>query len=67
MKINSSQYNFLWVDSFPLFTNDDDTGRLISNHHPFTALIPEDIDLLDKNPEKVKNILDNFFKNQIFI
>ncbi|CAJ0823716.1 15940_t:CDS:10 [Entrophospora sp. SA101] len=54
MKIDGSQYNFLWVDSFPLFTNDDDTGRLISNHHPFTALMPEDIDLLDKNPEKVR-------------
>nr|CAG8481640.1 2690_t:CDS:10 [Entrophospora candida] len=54
MKIDSSQYNFLWVDSFPLFTDGDDTGRLISNHHPFTALMPEDIDLLDKNPEKVR-------------
>uniref|UniRef100_U9U5P8 Aminoacyl-transfer RNA synthetases class-II family profile domain-containing protein n=1 Tax=Rhizophagus irregularis (strain DAOM 181602 / DAOM 197198 / MUCL 43194) TaxID=747089 RepID=U9U5P8_RHIID len=47
-------HNFLWIESFPLFTHNDDTGQLVSTHHPFTAPLSEDIELIFKNPEKVK-------------
>ena len=32
-----SVFKFLWVVDFPLFTRNEDTGRLESTHHPFTA------------------------------
>ncbi|GBC10059.1 hypothetical protein RclHR1_09300006 [Rhizophagus clarus] len=52
--ISPLKHNFLWIESFPLFTYNDDTGQLASTHHPFTAPLSEDIELLLKNPEKVK-------------
>lgn len=54
LEIPTNQYNFLWVTNFPLLTHDDDEGRLISSHHPFTAPIPEDIKLLRTNPEQIR-------------
>ncbi|CAI2171492.1 14820_t:CDS:10, partial [Funneliformis geosporum] len=50
--ISPFDYNFLWIESFPLFTHDNETGRLASTHHPFTAPIPEDVKLLFKDPEQ---------------
>jgi len=35
---------FLWVEGFPLFERDSDTGALVFAHHPFTAPHPEDRD-----------------------
>jgi aspartyl-tRNA synthetase len=33
---------FLWVEGFPLFERDPDTGALVFAHHPFTAPHPDD-------------------------
>jgi len=33
---------FLWVESFPMFERDPDTGGLVFAHHPFTAPHPDD-------------------------
>ncbi len=43
----------VWVVDFPLFELDED-GRLTSNHHPFTSPKEQDIELLEKDPLKVK-------------
>ena len=54
LSIPSDQYNFLWVIDFPLISKDEETGRYVATHHPFTAPVKEDIHLLDTAPEKVR-------------
>lgn len=56
LKLPADQYNFLWVDDFPLFDVDEETGGLVSNHHPFTAPLPEDVPLLKTDPAKVRGL-----------
>ena len=46
----------LWVVDFPLFEKDDEKNRFISLHHPFTSPNPDDMDLLNKSPEKVRSL-----------
>ncbi len=45
---------FLWVTEPPLFETDDD-GHLTSVHHPFTAPLPGDEDLVDSDPLAVRS------------
>jgi len=54
LHVASDRYDFLWVVDFPLIIKDEDTGRYVSAHHPFTAPVPEDIPLLHTQPEKVR-------------
>jgi aspartyl-tRNA synthetase len=44
---------FIWVTDFPLFIREQN-GSLSSVHHPFTAPNPDDLRLLDSEPEKVR-------------
>ena len=46
--IDKNKYNLLWVTEFPLFEGDEETGRMIAMHHPFTCPLDEDIDKLDQ-------------------
>ncbi len=52
--IPENTYNFLWVTDFPLFEKDTETGELSACHHPFTSPNPEDISLLETQPENVR-------------
>ncbi|KAF8933111.1 aspartyl-tRNA synthetase 2, mitochondrial [Dissophora ornata] len=61
LHIPASQYNFLWVEGFPLFspaettsTANVDSRQLAATHHPFTAPVAEDLHLLANSPEKVR-------------
>jgi aspartyl-tRNA synthetase len=54
MEIQKDKYNFLWVIDFPLMTYDEDEGRFVATHHPFTAPVAEDVALLDSNPHAVR-------------
>lgn len=50
LAIPDDQYNFLWVEDFPLFSyessHENEEKRIVTTHHPFTAPHPDDIDLL---------------------
>ena len=52
---DKEQHKFLWVESFPLFTPDEQGIRTWqATHHPFTAPFDQDIPLLATEPEKVR-------------
>jgi aspartyl-tRNA synthetase len=40
----------LWVVDFPMFERDDDAGRWVAMHHPFTSPVNEDAAALAANP-----------------
>ncbi len=40
-------YKPLWVIDFPLFEYDEDGGRWVARHHPFTSPKPDHIDLMN--------------------
>ena len=44
----------LWVVDFPLLEWDEETSRYHAMHHPFTSPKPEDIELLESEPGKVR-------------
>ena len=45
--LDNSAYNMLWVTEFPVFEEDEETGRMIAKHHPFTSPLDEDIERLE--------------------
>ena len=44
----------LWVVDFPLLEWNEEAGRWHAMHHPFTSPKPEDIELMDSDPGKVR-------------
>ena len=49
--IAQNTYEVLWVNNFPLFEYDESSKCYTANHHPFTAPIVENMDLLESNPD----------------
>lgn len=43
-------WKFVWVIDFPMFEFDEDAGRWVSLHHPFTSPRPDQFDLLGTDP-----------------
>lgn len=52
--IDENLYNLLWVIDWPLLVFDDESGRYMAAHHPFTAPLDEDIDLLETSPDRTR-------------
>ena len=52
---SNSEFAFVWVVDFPLFKYNDEEKRWESEHHPFTAPRDEDLQILEKSPDKVKS------------
>lgn len=50
----SDEFAPLWVVDFPLLEWDEESGRYHAMHHPFTSPKPEDIELIETNPGKVR-------------
>ncbi|MGE5549219.1 MAG: aspartate--tRNA ligase [Bacteroidota bacterium] len=52
--IDESKNNFLWVVDFPLLEFDEEEGRYVAVHHPFTSPCEEDLALLETEPGRVR-------------
>ncbi len=53
--INKDEFNFVWVTHFPLLEYDKEAKRHVALHHPFTAPLTADTDLLETEPTKVRS------------
>jgi len=51
---NPEEFAPLWVTDFPLLEWDDESKQFHAMHHPFTSPKIDELDLLEKSPEKVK-------------
>ena len=53
--VSEGPHRYLWVTEFPLFEGIDEDGNLQSAHHPFTMPHPDDLDLIESDPLKVRS------------
>lgn len=51
--IDPNELNFLWVVDFPMFEQDEENGRWVAMHHPFTSPRDEDMGKLESDPTEV--------------
>jgi aspartyl-tRNA synthetase len=52
--IDESRFEFVWVNDFPLFGYDEDSGTIIAEHHAFTMPHDDDMEKLNKGSENPK-------------
>ncbi len=52
--IDSNVYEMVWITDFPLFEYSEEENRYVAKHHPFTAPVDEDIDMIESNPGEVR-------------
>jgi len=52
--VKPGTFSFVWIVEFPMFEYSDTEKRFMATHHPFTAPMPEDLPLLEKDPGKVR-------------
>lgn len=53
--IPKDRFEFLWVVDFPLLAYNPEEQRFEAVHHPFTSPHPEDLELLETDPGKVRS------------
>ncbi len=53
-KEQNSEFAFVWIVDFPLLKYNDEEKRWESEHHPFTAPHPDDLDKLETASQKVR-------------
>lgn len=52
--INEGEYKFVWITQFPMFEYSEEENRYVAKHHPFTAPMDEDVDLLESDKIKCR-------------
>lgn len=55
-KNDNKELAFAWIIDVPLFFKSETEKKLVSGHHPFTMPNPEDLALLDSDPEQVRSL-----------
>jgi aspartyl-tRNA synthetase len=53
--VSDGPYAYVWITEFPMFEGTDDAGNPLPAHHPFTMPFPEDLDLLETDPARVRS------------
>ncbi len=53
--VGEGPHKYVWVTEFPLFEGVDENGNLQAAHHPFTMPHPDDMDLIETDPLKVRS------------
>ncbi len=53
--IPAGEHAFCWVVEFPLVAWDEESGRFMASHHPFTSPDPRDLELLESDPGRVRS------------
>lgn len=51
--IPKERHELLWVVDFPMFEYDEEEGRCVAKHHPFTCPRDEDLPYLESDPLRV--------------
>ena len=54
--VKPGDMHFSWVTEFPMFEFDDESDRWVAMHHPFTAPRPQDLKLLESDPQASRAI-----------
>ncbi len=49
------KYACVWIEQFPMFEKDPETGTRAPMHHPFTAPYAEDVALLESDPDRARS------------
>jgi len=65
--VDENKLSFCWVVEFPLVRWNPDEGRYEPVHHPFTSPHPDDLHLLDTEPEKVRALAYDVVLNGVEI
>lgn len=50
----NKEFNFVWITEFPMFEYDEEEKRFVALHHPFTAPMDEDLELLETDPGRAR-------------
>jgi aspartyl-tRNA synthetase len=53
--VHQGPFRYVWVVDFPMFVGTDEQGRPKPGHHPFTMPHPDDLDLLETDPLRVRS------------
>ncbi|MHC5003049.1 MAG: aspartate--tRNA ligase [Planctomycetota bacterium] len=48
--VDEKLWKFVWVVDFPMFERDEEAGRWVAMHHPFTAPLEDQLPLLESDP-----------------
>ncbi len=53
---NPDERYFVWITHAPMFEYDEEQERFVAIHHPFTMPNPEELDMLETEPDKITSL-----------
>src|SRR5438067_3699832 len=63
--VDREAWRFLWVTPIPLLTWDEEEGRYVAEHHPFTRPTDDSLHLLDTDPGAASSVAYDLVGNGI--